>query len=176
MWPTLPRVPRGLVSRLCSLGRRTARGCLGPDEGACVYERGAAAAFTPTALGMARIYTERRQEAGPDRNGDGWKPAERLLEHVCGCCASSWPNAPFLSFIPKIPAGPSWPRRSGAVGRRSERRADVNRAAGAADTQGGGGGGCCACVTRRSVTAGLTPIWSRVDGKVDRCFTDVHYL
>lgn len=52
--------------------------------------------------------------------------------------------------------------------------ADVNRAAGARDTQDGGV--FYVCVTQRSAVARLTPIWNAVDRKVDRCFTDVHYL
>lgn len=35
---------------------------------------------------------------------------------------------------------------------------------------------CSVYVTRCSGLACLTPIWNRVDRKVDRCFTDVHYL
>lgn len=35
---------------------------------------------------------------------------------------------------------------------------------------------CYVYVTRCSDLACLTPIWNRVDRKVDRCFTNVHYL
>jgi len=35
---------------------------------------------------------------------------------------------------------------------------------------------CYVYVTRCSSLACLTPIWNRVDRKVDRCFTTVHYL
>ena len=83
-----------------------------------------------------------------------------------------------------VQAKKKWPRKLGArpnksadrmrhVGERVCQCADVNRAR-AHETHWMEV--CYVYVTRCSGLACLTSIWNRVDRKVDRCFTNVHYL